>query len=281
MSELRRRMIQDMKLAGLSAGTQDNYVRAVRQLSVHYGTSPDRLGERQVEQYLIDLIEVQRAALGTFQYKSSGIRFFFRHTLERDWPLLRKKLRAPKQKRLPRIVAHEDFQRLIGAARSPRYRLAFTLLYACGLRISEAVNLAPSVIDGRRMVIRIVGKGNKERCVPFPKTLLTPMREHWRTHQNHDWLFPAHHGKGPINSQTLRNAFVSVRDGLRLDPGLTCHSLRHAYATRLLENGADMRTVQVLLGHGSIRSTQVYMHLTEPMQNKIQQQINALFGNLL
>jgi site-specific recombinase XerD len=154
-------------------------------------------------------------------------------------------------------------------------------MYSCGLRSGETVRLPVSAIDSKRMALRVIGKRNKERCLPLPQTLLEPMREHWKTHQNQDWLFPARHGHGPMGYRSLRVAFVAARDTLGLDSGLTCHSLRHAYATRLLENGADLRMVQTLLGHGSIRSTQIYTHLTEPMHEQIQQRVNALFGDLL
>jgi len=154
-------------------------------------------------------------------------------------------------------------------------------MYSCGMRIGEAVNLPVSAVDSKRMSLRLIGKRNKERCLPLPQTLLEPMRGHWKTHQNRDWLFPARHGQGPMDRKSLRMAFINARDALGLDAGLTCHSLRHAYATRLLENGADLRVVQTLLGHGSIRSTQIYTHLTEPMHKQVQQRVNALFGDLL
>jgi len=282
MTELRKRMIQDMRLAGLAGGTQTNYARAVQQLAVHYGTAPDGLTEEQVRQYLVHLVEVQQVARGTFQYKSNGIRFFYVQTLGRDWALFTsKRLRAPRQKRLPKPISHGDLLRLLRAVRKPKYRLAFGLMYSCGLRIGEVAGLPVSAVDSERMSLRVIGKRNKERCVPLPGALLEPMREHWKSHRNADWLFPARHGRGPMDRKSPREAFVAARDALGLDAGLTCHSLRHGYATRLLENGADLRVVQVLLGHGSVRSTQIYTHLTDPMREQVRQRVNALFGDLL
>lgn len=154
-------------------------------------------------------------------------------------------------------------------------------MYGCGLRISEAVNLPVQAIDSKRMVLRIIGKRNKERCVPLPASLLEPMRAHWKTHKIPQWLFPGRHGRGPMCHKSLRQAFVAARDRMGLDSRLTCHSLRHGFATRLLENGADLRMVQTLLGHSSIRSTQIYTHLTEPMRAEIHRRVDSLFGDLL
>lgn len=154
-------------------------------------------------------------------------------------------------------------------------------MYACGLRISEAVTLPVSAIDSQRMILRVIGKRNKERCVPLPASLLDPLRTHWATHRNRDWLFPARHGRGPMACKTLQLTFRRVGDTIGLDPALTTHSLRHAYATRLLEAGVDLRMVQVLLGHGSIRSTQIYTHLTDPMRAKLHECVDTLFNRLL
>lgn len=154
-------------------------------------------------------------------------------------------------------------------------------MYACGLRISEVITLRVDSIDSKRMVLRIIGKRNKERCVPLPAALLEPMRAHWKTHKNSIWFFPGRHGRGLMCRGSLRQAFIAARDQLGLDSRLTCHSLRHGFATRLLEGGADMRVVQILLGHSSIRSTQIYTHLTEPMRVAIHQHVNSLFGDLL
>jgi len=154
-------------------------------------------------------------------------------------------------------------------------------MYGCGLRIGEAVSLPVGAVDSKRMSLRVIGKRNKERLVPLPKALLEPMREHWKSHRSPDWLFPARHGQGPMDRKSLRGAFVAARDTLGLDAGLTSHSLRHGYATRLLESGADLRIVQSLLGHGSIRSTQIYTHLTEPLRAQINQHVDTLFGDVL
>jgi len=154
-------------------------------------------------------------------------------------------------------------------------------MYACGLRISEAIRLPVGAIDSKRMVLRVVGKRNKERCVPLPGSLLEPLRAHWKTHRSRQWLFPARDGRGPMAVKSAQEAFRQACAALGLDSRLTCHSLRHGYATRLLEGGTDLRTVQALLGHGSICSTQIYTHLTEPMRAQVRERVDALFTGLL
>ena len=159
--------------------------------------------------------------------------------------------------------------------------MEFTLMYTCGLRVGEAIALPVAAVDSAHMILRVIGKGNKERCVPLPARLLDALRAYWVTHRNRDWLFPACHGRGHMARTSLHRALRLAGEEIGLDPALTCHSLRHGYATRLLEGGADLRMVQVLLGHGSIRSTQIYTHLTEPMRAKLRERVDALFSDLL
>lgn len=154
-------------------------------------------------------------------------------------------------------------------------------MYGCGLRLSEAVGLRVDAVDSRGMVLRIVGKGNKERCVPLPRSLLEPLRAQWKTHRNREWVFPARHGRGPMDRKSVSVAFRLACASAGLDSRLTCHSLRHGYATRLLEGGADLRTVQGLLGHSSICSTQIYTHLTEPLRARVHDRVDGLFAGLL
>lgn len=279
MSKLRERMIEDMNLAGLSLRTQHEYIRSVRHLMLHYRISPDRLSEEQVHQYLVDLYK--RVARGTFETKYYGIKFFYYRFLGVEWNLFsKKKIRKPRQKRLPRTIDHNEFLRLLAAIRRPDYRLCTQLMYFCGLRISEAVSLPVGNIDSTRMVLRIIGKGNKEQLVPFPHALLAPMRSFWKTHRNRTWLFPDRLGLGHIPASSLRTAFRMARDTARIDQNVTPHSLRHSYATRLLERGVDVGVVQMLLRHSSIQSTRIYMHLTEPLRQDIHARINELFDSV-
>ena len=272
-------MIEDMRLAGLTVKTQEEYIRAVSQLSVTFGASPDRISEEQLRQYLVNLQKT--VACGTFQVKYHGIKFFYYRTLCVNWALLtRIKIRKPRQKRIPRIVTHDEFLRLFSALRNPAYRLCIQLMYFCGLRISEAVSLPVKAIDSQNMVFRIIGKGNKERLVPFPDNLLEPMRSFWRTHRSRPWLFPARDGHWHMPRRSLNAAFRMARAEVQIDRNVTPHCLRHSFATRRIERGVSISVVQMLLRHSSIRSTQVYMHMTEPLRQDVHDNINDLFDAL-
>ena len=154
-------------------------------------------------------------------------------------------------------------------------------MYACGLRTGEVVSLAVKQIDSENLCLHIIGKGNKERIVPLPKALLQPMRSLWLTHRHRTWLFPARGGSHPMPAATLCKAFRMACDAIGLANDVKPHQLRHSFATRLLESGESLRVVQILLGHSSIRSTQIYTHLTEPLRQEAQDRINALFSDLV
>jgi integrase/recombinase XerD len=154
-------------------------------------------------------------------------------------------------------------------------------MYACGLRTSEAVSLPLRQINSEQMCLRIIGKGNKERIVPLPDILLEPMRELWLMHRHPTWLFPNQQGSNHIPSSTLGQAFRLACNATGLTDDVKPHSMRHGFATRLLENGVSIRTVQILLGHSSLRSTQIYTHLTEPLRHEVQERVNTVFADLM
>ena len=154
-------------------------------------------------------------------------------------------------------------------------------MYACGLRTSEAISLSLEQIDSNQMCLRIIGKGNKERIVPLPDALLKSMRELWLTHRHPTWLFPNTRGSNHRAASTLSRTFRMACDETGLANDVKPHQLRHSFATRLLESGESLQMMQMLLGHSSIRSTQIYTHLTEPLRQKVQQRVNALFADLV
>ncbi len=154
-------------------------------------------------------------------------------------------------------------------------------MYACGLRTSEVISLPVRQIDSNQMSLRIIGKGDKERIVPLPDTLLEPMRELWLMHRHPTWLFPNQQGSNHIPSSTLGKAFRLACNATGLTDDVKPHSMRHSFASRLLENGESLRVVQILLGHSSIRSTQIYTHLTEPLRHEVQERINTVFADLM
>lgn len=281
VSPLRQRMIRDMELAGFTPGTQQTYTGAVVKLQDHYHTRPDRLSEKQVQQYILWLRDAKGVPKGTFQTSWYGLKFFYYRTLGVDWSLFtRKKVRQPRCKRLPVPIAWEDGHRLIEALRKPSYRLCCSLMLALGLRIGDVLALTVQSIDSTQMIVRVIGKGNKERILPLPQTLLVALRSFWKTHRHPRLLFPNRNGTAPLCEKSLRRAFNKARDSLGINKNITPHSLRHGFATHLLENGVDIRVVQMLLGHTSLSSTQIYTHLTEPMCDNLRNRLNNMFAGM-
>ena len=152
-------------------------------------------------------------------------------------------------------------------------------MYGCGLRIGEAMALEPGSVDAANLVLRVVGKGNRERCVPLPRPVLDDLRKLWRAHRNPRWLFPNHAGTAPVGHDALHRTFVAVTRAAGI-AGATSHSLRHSYATRLLENGVDTRVLQILLGHASIATTAIYTHLTEPTRASLRSLLDKVMSDL-
>ncbi|MCK5712041.1 MAG: tyrosine-type recombinase/integrase [Hyphomicrobiaceae bacterium] len=194
--------------------------------------------------------------------------------------VLKKRVRPPKERRLPDVLSDAQVRALLAHVKNPTYKACLALIYACGLRISEAVTLEVRSIDSARLLLRIIGKGNKQRLVPLPTPVLDDLRDFWSSHRNHHWVFPNRSGLKPINSQVLgrvcRRAAIAAGIARRITPRI----LRHSYATRLLENGVDIRVVQILLGHVNIATTAVYTHLTEPTRASLKMILDKLMTGL-
>ena len=182
-----------------------------------------------------------------------------------------KKIRKPRQKRLPDVRTDEDCRRLIAALEKPIYRGCFTLIYAYGLRITEAVTLPVTAVDAKQMCLRIIGKRNKERALPLTESLLDMLRQLWKTHRSAKWIFPSQRIVTHLPDNTARIAFNKARDACGFDDRFRPHSLRHSFATHMLQRGVDIRIIQILLGHSSLRSTEIYTHLTEPMREDLRE----------
>jgi len=289
MTPLRQRMIEDMQLRGFSARTQECYVAAVRQLAEHFHTSPDRLTEEDLRQYFLYLANDKQVARATATIALCGITFFFEHTLQRDWPTLRF-VRPPREKKLPVVLSRDEVRRILREVRIPVYRACLTTIYACGLRLLEGAHLQVPDVDSGRMVLHIHGKGKKDRYVPLATPTLAALRTYWRTHRSPVWLFPAPtrhglphalaHGGGPVTRSSLQSAFrrALLRTGIAKRAHV--HTLRHSYATHLLEAGVNLRIIQENLGPGSARTTQVYTHLTQEVQATLTDPLNQLMQGL-
>jgi len=264
MTPLRQRMIQDLQLRGYSDRTVVAYVRSVAQLARFYHASPDTLTEEQLRDYLVRLTTVQKVARGTHTIALCGLKFFYQHTLGREWTVL--KVTRPKgEKKLPVVLSREEVWRILDWIRIPVYRACLTTIYACGLRLMEGARLQVPDVDGDRKLVQIHGKRRKDRYVPLPDATLALLRTHWRSHQNPLWLFPtitrSHAGVlsdpavGHISRASLQSAFVRAVKASGVHKRAHVHTLRHSYATHLLEAGVNLRLIQEYLGHNSPRRT--------------------------
>jgi len=289
MTPLRQRMTEDMQLRGFSARTQEAYTHAVRQLAAYFHKPPDRLGEEDLRRYFLYLINVKRFAPASFTIALCGVKFFFESTLHRDWTLF-DLARPPREKKLPVVLSRDEVRRILGGVRLPVYRACLITIYACGLRLLEGARLAVPDVDGDRMRLHVHGKGGQDRYVPLPVDALALLREHWRTHRSPQWLFPAHARQGqvyrvvpaagPISRSSLQSAFhrAVLRSGVAKRAHV--HTLRHSYATHLLEAGVDLRLIQTYLGHSSPKTTALYTHLTPEVKRLALDPIQHLMDGL-
>ena len=262
MTELRKRMLQDMKVRGLSPRTQQSYVAAVRRLAKHYRRSPDAVSADEVQAYLVRLIEVERLSWSTCSIAAHAFRFLYHVTLahtaaEFVVPLAR------QPQRLPEILSVVEVGRLIDAVECPKHRLLMTTIYACGLRVSEAVQLRVGDIDRYRMTVRIEqGKGKKDRYVPLSKRLLAALDAYGTTHRSEAWIFEGSTPQRPLHISSAQKAYGLAKLRARITKRGGLHALRHAFATHLIESGTDVMTVQRLLGHRQVTTTMRYFHLS-------------------
>lgn len=285
MTPLRKRMIEDMQLKGYSQNTQAAYLHAVHNLASHYHKSPAEMNEEQLRAYFLHLTQVQRCAQGTLRIARSGIKFCFAITLQRNWPVLGL-IRACKQSPLPVVLSRQEVRSVLACVRVPVYRVCLNTLYACGLRISEACHLQVKDIDGERKVLRIRGKGNKDRQVPLAESTLEALRAFWKLHRSEPWVFPASlqprspRQAGPVEAANVRRAFHIALQQSGVKKAAHVHSLRHSYATHLLEAGVQLRLIQEILGHTSPRTTAIYTHLTAEVRAQVIEPLQALAADL-
>jgi site-specific recombinase XerD len=276
-------MLEDMQLKGYSPTTQKSYSFAVSQLAKHYHKSPDLTTEEELRAYLLTI--QQRLAHASFKIALAGLRCFFEITLQKHWPVL-EFARVYKETPLPVVLSRQEVRSILAAVRTPVYRICLNTIYSCGLRISEAAALQCSDVDGQRMLLRVRGKGNKDRYVPMAKPTLQSLRALWKMHRSRPWLFPARmqprsaRDEGPIAIANLRHAFDAAREKSGLSKPAHVHTLRHSYATHLMEAGVQLRVIQEILGHRSPRTTAIYTHLTTEVLAQVTRPIHQLTQDL-
>jgi len=257
MTPLRQRMLQDLQMRNLSPHTQEAYLRAVTRLAAYCKMPPDRLALEQVRAFLVHLVG-QQVSFSLFNQIRCALVFFYRVTLGRDWDFDR--FPCQKQaKRLPVVLSQAEIAQFFAAIRRLKYRALFMAVYACGLRVSEVVALRAADIDSQRMVVRVCqGKGRKDRYVMLSPKLLEILRAYYRAFRPTASLFFGCAKERPLHRRTVLQMcqVIARRAGLR--KRVTVHTLRHSFATHLLEVGVDLRTIQALLGHRSLRTTALY-----------------------
>ncbi len=281
MTQLQNRMIQDMRLHDLSEATQRTYIDAVRNLEQYFGRPPDQLSEDEIRQFFVQLTERQGRSRSTVRVHLFAIKFLFRYTLRRPTHIL-DLIRLRRDRKLPAVLSREEARLLLRGIINPVARMSAVLMYTCGLRVSESIHLRIEDIDSKRMVVCVrSGKGRKDRYVPLPERTLQLLREYWRERRPEYWLLPNRSGTSPIRREAVLKCIrATVEEGQFTSKGICCHTLRHSYATHLLEEGVDIRSIQGMLGHRSIRSTIPYLHLTQRSIKNIHCSVNELMGDL-
>jgi site-specific recombinase XerD len=262
MTPLRHRMIEDMQIRNLAPETQRAYLQQISQFARHFGKSPELLGPNDIRAYQLHLTQDRQLSASSIMVAVAALRFLYKVTLKREWSIDEVVPTCRKPQRLPVVLSREEVSRFLNAVEMLKHRVILTICYAAGLRISEAVRLAPAAIDSQRMVIRVdEGKGRKDRYVMLSPMLLDILRSYWRTARPKQWLFPGDLPGQPITASAVQDVCRKVQRQANIAKPVTPHALRHAFAVHLLESGADLRTIQLLLGHRSLSTTARYLRL--------------------
>lgn len=260
MTPLREKMIDAMRLRGFSPRTHKSYLSAVSQLARYYHQPPDRLTTDQLQDFFLYLVKQRKLSAASCRLYLNGIRFFYLQVLQ--WPSMAVTLTVPKRpQRIPELLARDEVSRIFTACKNPKHRMMLITCYGCGLRVSELVSLKVGHIDRERRLLRIEqGKGGKDRLVPLSDGLLQHLRTYWRLYHPLHYLFAGCRPDVPLSVTTAQKAFQwsKRRAGIEKIGGI--HSLRHAYATHLLEGGLPVQQLQHLLGHQNLQSTLRYVH---------------------
>jgi integrase/recombinase XerD len=275
LAPLRQRMLEDMQIRNYSPHTIDGYVRYVAQFAKHFGVSPEQLGAEHIRTYQLHLLH-QKVSKSIFIQTVCALRFLYEMTLGRPWMV--EYIPYPKRpKTLPVILSHGEVQALLRAPRHLKHRLILATLYTTGVRVSELCQLQGTDIDSHRMVIRVrQGKGQRDRQVGLSPDLLPLLRRYWKLYGLQSWLFPGARVSDPITRHGVNHICHQAGQAAKLTKPIYPHLLRHTYATHLLEAGMDLRSIQLLLGHASLRSTSIYLHVANPALPATQSAFRAL-----
>jgi integrase/recombinase XerD len=284
MEDYYNKSMRALQLAGMSERTQQCYTRSVRQLVEFYNKTPDKISETQLEEYFLHRKNTDKWSPATMRICYSGIKFYFLNVLKRDWHTL-KLIYAKREQRLPAVLSIIEVWNILNTVNTPQNKAYLTTVYTCGFRLHEALFLQVSDIDSDRMLIHVHrGKGAKDRYVPLPQSTLDILRSYWKYHHNPVWIFPrlgrsgkeGPTAKTPMAKGSVQGALRRVLAQLKIRKRISIHTLRHSYATHLLEAGVNIRRIQQYLGHSSLSSTMVYLHLTTQGHERSYAIINKL-----
>src|SRR3954465_15117128 len=262
MTPLRRRMTEDLTLHNISPKTARRYIKWVADFAQHFHTSPERLGPEHVRSYLLHLLQERETSWSVHKEARQALKFLYRVTLGRGEVV--EKVACPRAPRtLPVVLSQDEMARFLDALQNPKHRAVLMTAYAAGLRLSEVARLRLEDIDGARMVIPVrQGKGHKDRDVMLSPRLLAVLREYWATCRPEPYLFPGRQPDHPVSPRPVQKVCERALAASGLSKHVPMHTLRHSFATHLLESGTDLRTIQVLLGHHSFSTTAKYLHIT-------------------
>jgi site-specific recombinase XerD len=263
MSKLKEQMKADLQLKGFKPNTQRTYLREVSNFARYFDKSPEELGKEEVKKYLLHLIEDKKLSQGTFKFYVSGIKFLYNTTLNRHEVV--QDIKYPKAKiKLPVVLDLSEIQALFSATDNIKHKAILMIIYSSGLRISEASRLKITDIDSKRMMVRVEqGKGGKDRYTILAQTALDHLRQYWRQYHPKEWLFEGQKDNTHIMTSTIYQIFCDAKERAGITKLVSPHSLRHSFATHLVEAGTSLHHVQLLLGHRSPTTTTVYLHVSQ------------------
>ena len=270
MTQLRQKMIRAMELRNLSSNTQRAYLRAVTGIARFYNQSPDKMTKEKIEDYLLYLKRDKAIAPNSCYSVLTGLRFFYKNVLENEMPVTYSIRRTSRK--LPEVLTIEDVWKIICSTNNLKHRLILMTTYSAGLRVSETMNLKPEHINSKRMLIKIKGKGKKDRYTLLSKRLLLELRSYYREYRPRTYLFRSSFGKNkdqPLSYNAIRFVYEDARRTAGVKRGAGIHTLRHSFATHLLEAGYDIRKIQVLMGHTKLTTTMIYLHVSRETLSKI------------
>lgn len=278
MTPLRQKMTEDLKLLNYSAHTVRSYIHCVAQFAKHFGKSPEQLGCDEIRAYQLFLLKA-KVSWARFNQTICALRFLYQHTLGKSTVV--EHMRFPKTpKKLPTVLSKLEVSRLLAAPENPKHRAMLSAMYAAGLRISELCALKIADVDSKRMVLHVRhGKGDKERIVMLSPKLLELLRQYWLEHRPKDWLFPGRYPEEPMAENSVYGLCVRSAKAAGITKKVHPHSLRHSFATHLLESGVDLRRIQILMGHVNLKTTSVYLHVAAETIRSTPSPLDILEGN--